>query len=304
MRPVFCMLTLPLILVSLCGCQGKGGGAAGGEARAASAVSASAAPAPGVAAAEYRRFLGTLDAKDLNAIGQALAEAKNRQNGGLADSDAVFRAFRDFYRRVIAANSDDFGEGKLNMSDAVLRRNGLQRNGSEAGDFLGEVPDFLYANFHDSVSDGLKEYLRITRKESEECRGTYFIEDAGLMISWDQLADRIVAWEKFRQHYPDCPEECKEGLGSVNLYLELYLASCLDNTLLFQDRALVPEARASYERFLSRYKDSRYAGLVRGYYDILKKNAFTLTGEAVAYLQKQNIDTEMLQHVLSPPGGD
>ena len=82
------------------------------------------------------------------------------------------------------------------------------------------------------------------------------------------------------------------------MYVKTMLTG-IDNSSIESDSVLKKEVRAVYERFLAQNKDSRYHTVVKGYYEILKKNGFRLNSEAAGFLERNKIDSSMLG--IQPP---
>ena len=64
---------------------------------------------------------------------------------------------------------------------------------------IRELPHLYYDVFKDYVTDDYKEYLKIWAKDNEEL----YQADAGLMISFEELGERIITWENFLNKFPN-----------------------------------------------------------------------------------------------------
>ncbi len=249
---------------------------------------------------KYQRYVKKLSVRDINSIKLALNESKKYMTKNKRQNDGIFRTFYSFFENVQYNISEDFNKGKLKLEEKDLNKYGIRIGFSESGDFLDEKPDFIYTNFANVVSAGLKRYLEILNKEMKQTR-TYVIEDMGLSISWNELADRIIAWEQFSKDFSDYPE-AKDAKSKKDFCLYIYIASYLDNTPLFLNGKLTDDTKASYERFVTKYSNSSSFDLIQGYYQILKENDFVLNQKAIDYLKSNKIDTEQLENYLNREG--
>jgi hypothetical protein len=278
----------------------------------------------------YVSFLSALTVHDTEAITKAYDEWERlvQSSDDTQTNDALFRYFESFFHLVqtsiddtvipmdenmtildrITEQSPDgyynvvmeeasFSEDAEIQMSALLRNNGYAAYFSEGGYYLSEDPNFLSDKCSPYLSDGLKAYLQL--------RSTYLktgavIDDAGLCMSWDELSDRIIAWESYAESYPDTPE-AETAMKEAENYFEIYL-TCryLDNTPMFQDEVLTEEVRESYERFITTYPSSKYYEIVSTYYNILEENNFFLSAEAIEYLSQNNLDISIPDYAEMP----
>ena len=111
------------------------------------------------------------------------------------------------------------------------------------------------------------------------------MQDAGLMVPPDTLREYIISLEKFVEQYPDFVL-----IGDVKDVLDSYLMTYLegiDNSPIFDKwdtRKMLPEFKASYEKFLSENKDSKYYPMVEELYNKAKSNDFTWDRDFDAWL--------------------
>lgn len=248
---------------------------------------------------EYKSYIDNLDVKDINSVSKALEKVKTYLGENIEINDELYREFSTLYM-IITSEIED--SASLMNDPESLKVNGFRVNVSESGGFIGSKPGFLSENFNAYVSDGIKEYLKISDEELRQLgeeTGTYLIEDAGVSISWDQLADRIIAWENYINKYPNYPE-VSEAEANIEFYLYVYTASVLDNTMIFSfdDKKLTQEVKESYERFIQKYSGSKYYNFISGYYDILKNNDYTLNEDAINYLKNNDIEVGAINRLL------
>lgn len=90
------------------------------------------------------------------------------------------------------------------------------------------IPSFYNDMFKNYVTDDYKEYIRLI---SEENKVTYSA-DAGLVITFKELGDRIISWENFISKYPES-KLVEEVKLSLNDYRKDYILG-MDNTPTFE----------------------------------------------------------------------
>lgn len=122
-------------------------------------------------------------------------------------------------------------------------------------------PNFYDTIFSHYVTEDYKAYLSIIKEENK----SLYSADAGLVISFRELDERIITWENFMEQYPNSPlvEQVKEN---YRFYQHDYLIG-LDNTPTIE-RAnpdslyIYPENREEFSRFITKYPDSPTSKLV------------------------------------------
>ena len=121
-----------------------------------------------------------------------------------------------------------FNKTELNeINSKILNKYGLILEYAGEGTYaVGARPDFYYNIFKDYVSDAYKEYLKITADKNER----NFADDAGITITFKELADRIIVWENFMKKYPAADKDLKKNVKEKVLqYRNAYILG-LDNT--------------------------------------------------------------------------
>lgn len=121
--------------------------------------------------------------------------------------------------------------------------------------------DFYYTLFKDYVTDDYLQYLALKKEENK----TLYAADAGLMISFEELGDRIIDWENFVFSFPnsDLITEVKQ---ENKVYRNHYLIG-LDNTPTHEihnpeNKYIYPENLKEFNRFLVNYPESPTSKLV------------------------------------------
>ncbi|MHA7965468.1 hypothetical protein ACX93W_15145 [Paenibacillus sp. CAU 1782] len=117
------------------------------------------------------------------------------------------------------------------------------------------------------LSDGMNQYIEIKWKEAEKP----YAKDGGLLIAWDELAERALRAESFLQRYSDTPE-----VSSVrelfDMYVNTYLGNAnTPNTPLYDQATLKlnAEVKKSYGKTMKDFPDSVTAKLISGLLEIL-----------------------------------
>ena len=129
--------------------------------------------------------------------------------------------------------------------------------------------EYLLEKYGKYLSPAYNEWLEfILKRES-------VMQDGGLMVPPDTLREYIISLEKFVEQYPDFVL-----IGDVKDILDSYLMTYLegiDNSPIFDKwntRKMLPEYKASYEKFLAENKDSKYYPMVEELYNKSKANDF------------------------------
>ncbi|QJD87472.1 hypothetical protein [Cohnella herbarum] len=122
--------------------------------------------------------------------------------------------------------------------------------------FIFPIVDYgKLVSYADKMSISMKAYLDVMATESDAATA----RDAGLAISWDELANRALAAESYVVAFPDTPERKAIEIKYLN-YLNMYLIG-LNNTPIFDyDTFLIlPEVKSQYEQMAT-----THAGTITG----------------------------------------
>lgn len=111
------------------------------------------------------------------------------------------------------------------------------------------------------VERGFQAYFELAQWQRTEGL-EQLVNDAGLIVSWNELADVIATTQEFADDFPELAR--RRGLDTlVGYYKAWYLESRLDNSPTRDKNGLLPEVKESYEYFLKTYPDSALADEVR-----------------------------------------
>ncbi|CAM3614076.1 hypothetical protein [Flavobacterium chungbukense] len=197
--------------------------------------------------------LKSISAEEAN----ALYEKYHEENGYLLHQidEKEDRLLQNFYSEKDA----DKKEIKL-LNDKLVKH---QLQFDELGEGIVEIttkPDFYYSIFKNYVTPDYKEYLLL---QSEENKQPYSA-DAGLIISFKDLGDRVVSWEIFMNKYPN-----STLMKSVKDEYKMYQLDYLigeDNTPTYEraadEKYIYPENIQEFNRFLKKYPNSPTVPLI------------------------------------------
>lgn len=131
--------------------------------------------------------------------------------------------------------------------------------------------DFYYKIFKNYVTDDYKDYLYL---KSEENKSLYSA-DAGLVISFKDLGDRIISWENFMTKYPN-----SKLIASVKEEYKNYQMDYLvgqDNTPTAErssdEKYIYPENIQEFNRFLKKYPKSPTVPLINLFLENFKSES-------------------------------
>ena len=256
---------------------------------------------PKTALLNYREYSKNLVKTDLSSISKALNKYKESfTNAPVEFRDSAFAEFRNLFYNVINNYSDTFWNNaelvkkvneKQNDDSAVkelknsLENNGLRLSLTEGSYYIDEKPDYLIKNFKSYVSPGVIEFLNLRSQELQQG----FSEDAKLLITFQQLGNRIIAWQTYLNKYPSSTMQA-EAKFSYHLYLNTFLTG-LDNSPISSDNVLLPEIKQVYSEFINKNKNTESSKIVEQYYTILSKNNFRLTDELDDFYQENQIES-------------
>ena len=157
-----------------------------------------------------------------------------------------------------------FNKTELNeINSKILNKYGLILEYAGEGTYaVGARPDFYYNIFKDYVSDAYKEYLKITADKNEG----NFADDAGITITFKELADRIIVWENFMKKYPAADKDLKKNVKEKVLqYRNVYIIG-LDNTPTMssgKNPSILEKNNREFDRFVKAYPKSPTTEIIK-----------------------------------------
>lgn len=204
-------------------------------------------------------------------------------------SDEDSPAETDLYELTERKDSDPPLSKSLKEFSRLLDRNGMLIEQTEGIAFIDQDPDFVFLNLAGYLTDSIKEYMRIRTAESRK----RFSEDAGLRISFSEVAGRVLNWEKFKAKYPDFFK-----MSVVDGHIELYTRTLLggmSNTPSFDfswgDKVgkLRDGPKAAYEHVIHNYPSTNIGQIVSAYYNVIKQNDYEYREEVKSFLDEIQI---------------
>ena len=202
--------------------------------------------------------LKSLSKEEANALYEKYYEENGILLGRIDEKEA--KLLDKFY------SENEADKKEIKLLDQKLAKHQLQFD--ELGEGYVEITtksDFYYAIFKDYVTPDYKEYLFL---KSEENKMPYSA-DAGLIITFKDLGDRIISWENFMNKYPN-----SKLIPSVKEEYKNYQMDYLigqDNTPTYEkvnDVYIYPENIQEFNRFEKKYPKSPTVSLIH----IFKEN--------------------------------
>lgn len=213
-------------------------------------------------------------------VGIAYKEFASRASEDKSINDMMFKEFYDFYYQFEGVGAYD-----IDREDPVLKENGFQVIGYEEGPYIFCEPDYLKNNFTDYVSDKLKDFIIVDRKD--KMLGGYIITDALLCIERDELSDIIIEWENYLKKYPDPDWTTEMAKNKIRGYMLVYASVDLESFSDMRGETKREEdILRSYKRFMEKYPDSKYYQFIKEYYQLLKNEGVKETENGKKLLKK------------------
>lgn len=213
-------------------------------------------------------------------------------NGILGNIEEVNQSFLDSI--YYGPEGTEFTEEDWKDANKILNKYDLELW------YIGEgmvtiraVPHLYYDVFKDYVTDDYKEYLRIWSKDDEEL----YQADAGLMVSFEEIGDRIVRWEKFLNKFPNSSLKNKIN-GLLNSYRLDYILG-MENTPTRDGGydnvpiTIYEEAKKEYDKFMKKYPNSPTVELIKYFLENYKsENIYELIQSKIfeKFEKDQSID--------------
>ena len=137
---------------------------------------------------------------------------------------------------------------------------------------IRELPNLYYDMFKDYVTDDYKEYLKIWAKDDEKL----YQADAGLLVSFEEIGERIITWENFLNQYPNSKLNVKVT-ALLNSYREDYLLGMENTPTLDGGYDNIPitvdeVAKKEYDRFMKKYPNSPTVELIKYFLENYQNN--------------------------------
>ena len=159
---------------------------------------------------------------------------------------------------------EQFTEKDWNDTNKILNKYDLELwDIGEGIVIIRELPHLYYDVFKDYVTDDYKEYLRIWAKDDEKL----YQADAGLLISFEELGERIITWENFLNKFPNSKLKTKVA-DLLNSYREDYILGMENTPTIDGGYENIPitiyeDAKNEYDRFMKKYPNSPTVELIK-----------------------------------------
>jgi hypothetical protein len=191
------------------------------------------------------------------------------------------------YKSIVELLDKDSSTAELRNFKNNLKLCGIDIFSTEGMYYLDVIPDFFYNNFKNRVSEGVVEYLNIRKDELKQG----FSEDAGMLISFEDLYGRIKRWENFINKYPNTLYN-----SDANSYYSTYLETLMtgmDNSRIFDfdSNSLTPEIKSLYETIIKEDIESPTTKIISSYYDFLARHDFKENDSIQIFLKTNNLST-------------
>lgn len=230
-------------------------------------------------------FKGAEDPLEVRAALDAIMEKESEKTNDAALT-AYLTYLRDFQQNGIAPFFDEiqklqpfFEEGTQNLTEESITDESLKdlhNRFTEMGyrfvqveGSVEPVADYrIIEDYAGSVSDEMLGYGEFKSMESEQM----WAADAGIVISIEELGERIAAGEAFLAKYPETAHK-----PDVILELRNYLSGFfggLDNTPVDDDNKYSEEFITAYEGYMEKHPDTKTAEVLKTYYDELEETDF------------------------------
>jgi hypothetical protein len=250
----------------------------------------------------FKKYLSGLNDRDVESIPFALDYIKTCLPSNLKERDSVMLLFNLKFFKITNGLSDSLEtryaavlkqmEDHPKASKPTNFVNNLNTCGigvfqTEGNYYLDVLPDYFYNNFNNRVSPGVKQYLFI--RKTELAQG--FTEDAGLLISYKALYDRVKQWERFLIDFPNTVYDA-EANNYYTTYLETLLSGT-DNSRIFDDtkNILLPEVKTIYEKAMGDNTTPKTAKIIADYYNFLGRHGFKENDSIPAFLSEHKLST-------------
>lgn len=206
------------------------------------------------------------DSAHSGAVKQFVAASK-RVKQALADgedADKLYGKHRAEVEKILKKINEEqakFLEGFIDKSDAERRSEqkkiaaaGLQY--VDMGEAITEVApanDYYLKLFGKHADDALKGFLELQAKDGADP----ISNDGALALEWDELAQRIAAWEDWEMEYPDSPRQ-KDARKVLTEYRHAYLFG-MDNTPVadFDENGKASKLESAVDKSWARVSEKR-----------------------------------------------
>lgn len=154
-----------------------------------------------------------------------------------------------------------FEKEELNEYNNFLNKYGLELYHAGEGMFeVRTISNYYYNIFQNYLTNDYKEYLNILTKEK------VYVIDGGIIISFEDLGERVIKWEKFMTKYSNADKELLSlAKEKYSIYLEHYLFG-VDNTPTIsrgKNPQILKENKVAFNKFIKKYPNSSTTKIIK-----------------------------------------
>lgn len=191
------------------------------------------------------------------------------------------------YSTIIEQLDKDSNTVELKSFRKNLELCGIDIFSTEGMYYLDVIPDYFYSNFKNRVSEGLAEFLNIRKVELK----LGFSEDAGMLISFEDLYLRIKTWENYINKYPN-NLYIEDANSFYYIYIETLMTG-MDNSRVFdfEDNSILPEIKTLYETIINEEPESQTTKIIRSYYNFLARHDFKENDSIPIFLKTYDLSS-------------
>lgn len=239
------------------------------------------------AIAEIKNDLPLLSVENISKI---VIDFENYQKAVISQGGVITQELTDLigtdyrYNEDTINQPDQIAEADLQAAIQDLLDRGYKITVPE-GMYEAVINYGAYLDFADYATDDIRDYIKIKAAESDQRMS----EDAGLIISADEVYARAVATEEFLGSYPDSVK-----YGDVKQMHDNYVSAYFygqNNTPAFdyftdpsvEAYPLYQEFRDSYEAAAADSANNAIARATLGYLTVLEDNNYALTDAVSEY---------------------
>ncbi len=250
---------------------------------------------------EFKAYLETLDAKEINSFNEAYVFYKSlAPRFSKVQADSAFLHFRAYFYSMVNYLNDTMWEdfdfvdrlhSRENKDDIDLIQFRLKliRNGMglyKLGNlyYIDQIPGVFLSRFSPYVSHSTWIFLSNRRIELRDG----FSDGETLLVDFEEIGRRIHAWDNFLVKYPD-DVMANTAVSYYNSYLYTFLTG-LSNSPTFTDSGVLKDGLGDmYDEFARKYGDSETGILVAKYYKILVDANFRWGPEIRQFFEENHI---------------
>lgn len=239
----------------------------------------------------YYTYLVNLDRGQMEALPLAVAEFERQfSEAATAACDSAFVLLEDFAMTVL--DQTKFNEHLLKAAESP--RSAREKQAAEKYFDLLARNYFLVRYTADEVlvrpdldavrerigrylSDGTRTFFVLSAMEAEQPYGT----GERLAISWQELSDRLVGWERFLNDYAGSMY-ADEARQRRDAYLEILVFGLTDSPICGEDGRVQQEVKDVYQRLMNT-PVGLTGKVIADYWKLLSDNGFRCTEPAVLF---------------------